>query len=154
MSSQAPTTNKTKQAVKPTKEKVALGAAKASTDKVAAEPGKTATKTSAEQPARSGDVLRSDAQEIDSLFSAAISKKRSIDESKRKAEEEEATRRKRERRLAEESKRAVEIVNPEPQIHRWDQDSGLPVYKYYHLRMGENGSGFTPQCPFDCSCCF
>jgi hypothetical protein len=41
----------------------------------------------------------------------------------------------------------------EPRVHRQDEPTGLPVYKYYDLGMATPGSGFTPDCPFDCDCC-
>ena len=47
---------------------------------------------------------------------------------------------------------SVNIVNPEAPIHRWDQESGLPVYKYTALKVGDGGG--TSLCPFDCNCCF
>jgi len=37
-------------------------------------------------------------------------------------------------------------------VHRFDQPSGLNVYKAHHLGLGRGGD--TPLCPFDCSCCF
>ncbi len=47
---------------------------------------------------------------------------------------------------------AVSIISPEAPIHRYDQESGLPVYKAHLLKVGEGGG--TPLCPFDCDCCF
>lgn len=44
------------------------------------------------------------------------------------------------------------IISPDPTVHRFDDATGLPVYKYYHLKVGEGGG--TPLCPFDCNCCF
>jgi hypothetical protein len=45
-------------------------------------------------------------------------------------------------------------ANEPPRVHRVDEASGLPVYKYFDLGMAKPGSGFTSQCPFDCDCCF
>ena len=44
------------------------------------------------------------------------------------------------------------IVNPEAPLERIDKETGLPVYKAHLLKVGEGGG--TPDCPFDCSCCF
>ena len=44
------------------------------------------------------------------------------------------------------------IISPNPPIHRWDKESGLPVYKCRALKT-EDGGG-TALCPFDCNCCF
>eukprot|EP01041_Mallomonas_annulata_P003501 gene3501-6968_t len=44
------------------------------------------------------------------------------------------------------------IISPDPPVHRYDKESGLPVYKAHLLLVG-NGGG-TPRCPFDCDCCF
>jgi hypothetical protein len=104
----------------------------------------------------SAGSVKEDAKLIDDLFSKAIKKKRQHEEAAKEAHEEEEVREKRYKEAALEAKRSVDIAsgNPDPQVHRWDKESGLPVYKYYHLRMGEAGSGYTPLCPFDCSCCF
>ena len=40
----------------------------------------------------------------------------------------------------------------DPSVHRYTPE-GLPVYKYFHLGMNQEDGG-TPQCPFDCECCF
>ena len=47
----------------------------------------------------------------------------------------------------------VKGVSPNPGVHRQDQASGLPVYKISALGMNQT-SGGTPDCPFDCWCCF
>lgn len=44
------------------------------------------------------------------------------------------------------------IISPNPPVHRFDQSTGLPVYKYTALLVGDGGG--TPLCPFDCECCF
>jgi hypothetical protein len=46
------------------------------------------------------------------------------------------------------------ITNPEAPIHRWDKESGLPVYKAAALKAFTEESGGTEFCPFDCNCCF
>ena len=46
------------------------------------------------------------------------------------------------------------ITNPEAPIHRWDKESGLPVYKAAALKAFTEESGGTADCPFDCNCCF
>ena len=46
------------------------------------------------------------------------------------------------------------ITNPEAPIHRWDKESGLPVYKAAALKVFTEDSGGGPDCPFDCNCCF
>jgi hypothetical protein len=51
-----------------------------------------------------------------------------------------------------ESNQAQMIISPDPPVHRWDKESGLPVYKYTALKVGDGGG--TPLCPFDCNCCF
>ena len=37
-------------------------------------------------------------------------------------------------------------------VHRFDNASGLNVYKAHDLGLGHGGN--TPLCPFDCQCCF
>lgn len=45
------------------------------------------------------------------------------------------------------------VVDPNnARVHRFDNPSGLNVYKAHHLGLGRGGD--TPLCPFDCSCCF
>lgn len=44
------------------------------------------------------------------------------------------------------------IISPNPAVHRFDQATGLPVYKYTALLVGDGGG--TDLCPFDCNCCF
>jgi hypothetical protein len=44
------------------------------------------------------------------------------------------------------------IISPNPAVHRFDQATGLPVYKYTALLVGDGGG--TALCPFDCKCCF
>ena len=44
-------------------------------------------------------------------------------------------------------------VSPAPPVHRVDRASGMPVYKIAALGMNQV-SGGTPDCPFDCWCCF
>mmetsp|Transcript_67917 Transcript_67917/g.153689 ORF Transcript_67917/g.153689 Transcript_67917/m.153689 type:complete len:153 (+) Transcript_67917:293-751(+) len=39
-----------------------------------------------------------------------------------------------------------------PSVHRFTPE-GLPVYKYFHLGMKQDDGG-TPNCPFDCKCCY
>lgn len=46
------------------------------------------------------------------------------------------------------------ITNPEAPIHRWDKETGLPVYKAAALKAFTEESGGGPDCPFDCNCCF
>jgi hypothetical protein len=46
----------------------------------------------------------------------------------------------------------MKICNPEAPLERIDKESGLPVYKAHLLKVGEGGG--TPDCPFDCDCCF
>lgn len=49
---------------------------------------------------------------------------------------------------------AVESGRPgSPKVHRFDESSGLPVYKFYDLGMKQDDGG-TKNCPFDCWCCF
>ena len=50
------------------------------------------------------------------------------------------------------SNQAATIISPEAPIHRFDTESGLPVYKAHLLKVGEGGG--TSLCPFDCDCCF
>jgi hypothetical protein len=47
---------------------------------------------------------------------------------------------------------AGSIISPNPAVHRFDQATGLPVYKYTALLVGDGGG--TALCPFDCRCCF
>ena len=37
-------------------------------------------------------------------------------------------------------------------VHRFDNPSGYNVYKAQSLGLGRGGG--TPDCPFDCMCCF
>ena len=44
-------------------------------------------------------------------------------------------------------------INPmKAKVHRFDNPSGLNVYKAHALGLGRGGG--TPLCPFDCNCCF
>ena len=54
--------------------------------------------------------------------------------------------------LVQSSGSASSIISPNPPVHRFDQATGLPVYKYTALLVGDGGG--TPLCPFDCQCCF
>lgn len=47
---------------------------------------------------------------------------------------------------------ASEFDFQDPKVHRVAAD-GLPVYKFFHLGMKQDDGG-TPECPFDCKCCF
>ena len=42
---------------------------------------------------------------------------------------------------------------PSTPVDRRYTPEGLPIYKYFHLGMQQEDGG-TPQCPFDCECCF
>ena len=45
------------------------------------------------------------------------------------------------------------MVNPQhARVHRFDNSSGLNVFKAHALGLGQGGG--TPLCPFDCNCCF
>jgi hypothetical protein len=97
--------------------------------------------------------LNEAASSIDELFDNAVKKKRLDKELAKKQQKLLEDEKARVREAAVEQKTLMS-GNPDPRVHRFDQESGLPVYKYYDLRMGEPGSGFTPLCPFDCHCCF
>jgi hypothetical protein len=50
------------------------------------------------------------------------------------------------------ARREMTVDPMNARVHRFDQPSGLNVYKAHHLGLGRGGD--TPLCPFDCSCCF
>lgn len=91
-------------------------------------------------------------QSIDDLFSKGMEKKK-----ERAKQEKETEERKVETAKAEAKKKQAHEIEEksysDPQVHRFDQESGLPVYKYFDLGMAIKGSGYTPDCPFDCNCC-
>ena len=105
------------------------------------------------------DTNSIDTSEVEDLFNAlAKSKKKKKAEAeadaKRQKSEQEKERKEKKRSLAvkEEVLSFSDIISPDPPIHRWDKESGLPVYKCAALKT-EDGGG-TPLCPFDCNCCF
>lgn len=98
------------------------------------------------------EKLAKSKQSIDELFSKGLEKK------KERASEEKETLLKEKAEAQTEAKKkhqheAEEKSYSDPKVHRFDQESGLPVYKYFDLGMAISGSGFTADCPFDCSCC-
>jgi hypothetical protein len=122
-------------------------------------PTKTPVENLSNSKKKPKDKLTSDKNLIDDLFGKAKEKKQKIDEAERVEKEKEEAQLKHER-----ARKRVDGMSEEeyyagkdhgnPKIHRWDQESGLPVYKYYDLGIGKPKSGFTPQCPFDCDCCY
>ena len=119
------------------------------------------------------DVIKAEKDgvaEVDELFNALTKKKkekREVEEREHIEQEEQRLKRiadKRELKLMMMNSRGPkedevgtiassgEIISPNPPIHRWDKESGLPVYKCKALKT-EDGGG-TPLCPFDCNCCF
>lgn len=95
--------------------------------------------------------LQADKKAVDELFQFATKKKRD----KKEQEEKKAEQAKLQKRLDKLKAKEFDPSNTtEPQVHRWDAESGLPVYKYYDLGMAKPGSGMSPLCPFDCDCCF
>lgn len=102
---------------------------------------------------------QSEIDEVEAIFSSIVKHKKRKEETKaeesKKDEEEKREKKKLEKKikLAEDaSDQARIILSPDPPIHRWDKESGLPVYKYAALKVGDGGG--TPLCPFDCDCCF
>ena len=108
---------------------------------------------------------------LDDLFGGLVSTKRAARERAAAAAEEEAravaARLKAAKREARERNKDGRMRDPvfgeeydlsatiNPQkasVHRFDNASGLNVYKAHALGLGRGGD--TPLCPFDCSCCF
>ena len=65
-------------------------------------------------------------------------------EKKRKQDKKEAAKAKQKKKAKRGGNKAV--------AHRFDVKTGLPIYTMEALGMGISGG--TPDCPFDCSCCF
>lgn len=102
-------------------------------------------------------TLASNKVSIDELFKRGAEKKKEREATQKQDEEKQA----REDQLEAEKKREVMLEQrtttgskfSDPKVHRMDQETGLPVYKYFDLGMALTGSGFTKDCPFDCDCC-
>ena len=111
--------------------------------------------------------IRNKVAEIDDLFGDLMSKQRRAKANKLDAEEAAAEEKKAKRKkmspdddkdddatgsssyglIASKNMVCGPIVNPEAPIHRWDAESGLPVYKAALLKVGDGGG--TPLCPVD-----
>ena len=120
----------------------------------------------ASAPAPSGSA----GAEIDALFGSVKKRRQDKDKDKEKEEEEEEEeeeeRGKRRKTKGSSSSSSavdslpygvlksniVQIINPEAPVERIDPETGFKVYKAHLLKVGEGGG--TPDCPFDCDCCF
>ena len=115
----------------------------------------------------STDIIKKHVTEIDELFGAIKTTKQEVKAKKEAADlkkKKELKKKKREAAAAAAAEdeddatiglidgKFPKITNPEAPIHRWDAESGLPVYKAALLKVGDGGG--TPLCPFDCNCCF
>ena len=100
------------------------------------------------------EVLKEVSQEIDDLFESIKHKKIEKKEESLRKEAQDKLEYKKLKKLKDEKNSVPPelIISPEAPIHRWDTESGLPVYKAHLLKVGEGGG--TPLCPFDCNCCF
>ncbi len=102
--------------------------------------------------------IKKGVEEIDDLFSKAVSKR---SEEAIAVPEEEIVEKKRKIHVEPErdstyglveSNGYRPIISPEAPLERIDPESGYPVYKAHLLKVGEGGG--TELCPFDCDCCF
>ena len=100
------------------------------------------------------EVLKEVSQEIDDLFKSIKEKKIEKKEESLRKEAQDKLEYKKLKKLKAEKNTVPPglIISPEAPIHRWDTESGLPVYKAHLLKVGEGGG--TSLCPFDCDCCF
>lgn len=129
---------------------------------------KAAAEPSAPSSGKVASAAR-DTSELDDLFGGVVAaKQRKRDRAAQEADEAEAARRAaREADKRDRSAQAGAMVDPvfgesypagtvlKPQfaqVHRFDNASGLNVFKAHHLGLGHGGG--TALCPFDCSCCF
>ena len=104
------------------------------------------TKAKAEARARAAAAAEAAVQEADAARKAAAAEKRA-----RAAEQRNGSGL--ERDIFGEVYDSGAVINPMgARVHRFDNPSGLNVYKAQHLGLGRGGG--TPLCPFDCSCCF
>ena len=79
-------------------------------------------------------------------------KSKEIDSSSKKSKNDKIKQNKESAKITNGVKGNGSIVSPNPPVHRYDKATGLPVYKYTALLVGDGGG--TSQCPFDCDCCF
>lgn len=110
--------------------------------------------------------MEDDGDGFDGLFAGLSAAKRDAREratAKAEAEAEAARAAKREERKQKqglvrdpvfgEVYEASAAVDPQhARVHRFDNPSGLNVYKAHALGLGRGGN--TRLCPFDCQCCF
>jgi hypothetical protein len=108
-----------------------------------------------------------EASELDDIF-GSLSAKKAVRDAERAAREAEAeaisraeAKAKKERRRAERARDNVfgeeydprKVIDPQnARVHRFDNASGLNVFKAHDLGLGRGGD--TPLCPFDCKCCY
>lgn len=111
--------------------------------------------TDAPEKIKSKQPSCSNTKEIDDIFAAGKLKRAKVQE-KRQAEE---AAKEREQKRSEAKRRARDVERMEtkrrrnnPKPIRVDAESGLPVYTEEALGIGKGGG--TPDCPFDCNCCF
>ena len=137
---------------------------------------KTGKKSSEIKEGSTSKRLRGESDDLDDLFALAKAKKQKakddvIKEAAKEQEESLKQERKREMMMPPpglgsndkdygriksnlQIKVDPKITNPEAPVHRWDKESGLPVYKAAALKAFTEESGGTAECPFDCNCCF
>ena len=122
----------------------------------------------AQQPAPEEPASASGADDMDDIFGELSAKKsaaRELAEAKRREEQEAASRATASHRDA--KKRRSKVKDPvfgeeydpaarvdpmNARVHRFDNASGLNVFKAHALGLGRGGG--TRLCPFDCDCCF
>jgi hypothetical protein len=125
--------------------------------------------TGSKASSSSAHTVDDDGDDMDDIFgglSAAKQAKREREEQKRQADAAAAVEAaKRERAQSRKQKNMVydpvfgeaydldRVIDPmNAKVHRFDNQSGLNVFKAHDLGLGRGGD--TPLCPFDCNCCF
>ena len=106
-------------------------------------------------------------EDLDDIFAGLAGKREAVREAARAAEAAAAVpeaprddargkrrrgRFERDNVFGEEYDPSVAIDPQNARVHRFDNPSGLRVFKAHALGLGRGGG--TPLCPFDCTCCF
>lgn len=99
------------------------------------------------------------ATEVDDLFDAALSKKaqRNIHTQSSAETAVSASRKSTKTKAAMQSPQTAAVeevadVRGDRKQARPLTEDGLPIYSWQEMGMGQGGD--TPECPFDCNCCF
>lgn len=121
----------------------------------------TTTRKASTKRDEDASLLKQSIKDVDDLFTSLKETKKKEKKQRRRRDEAAAaadlptSEKKRPRHLdpvEEAFMKKTADANNNPKVHRWDEESGLPVYKFWELGIGE-GKGDTEDCPFDCSCC-